>query len=491
MNGPLILVAYGLVLFGLLVLSLHRAWLVSLYKKGAAGVGNNRGCGAASREGPWPLVTVQLPVYNERFVIERLIDATCRLDYPRDLLEIQVLDDSDDETVELAGRLVRQHAARGVRIEHLRRPGRSGYKAGALAHGLRRARGEFVLILDADFLPQPDLLRRLLPPFEDQRVGMVQARWGHLNAERTWLTRAQALLLDGQFMIEHIARSTAGLFFNFNGTAGIWRVSCLRDAGGWQADTLTEDLDLSYRAQMRGWRLAYLPEVIVSGELPQSVRAFKNQQARWSQGAVQAARKLLPTLLRGDWPLRVKLAAAAHLSGHLAAPLTLALTLLVFPAVVVRLRGGQPWSLLVDLFLFIALMGPLNRYYVETLRARGQRIWPAILLYLPLVMGLGVGISVSNTRSVAAGLVRRGPAEFVRTPKRGAAPRGYRARPGWGATVVELALSAYAALAVLYALAHGLFATLPFLLLFLCGFSAVAAGSLAEARSGRGLRAPS
>ncbi len=491
MNGPLVLASYGLVLIGLLVLSLHRGWLVILYRRSVGRAGHGDSPVASRWKGPWPVVTVQLPVYNERFVVERLIEATCRLDYPRDLLDIQVLDDSDDETAELAGQLVRHHAARGLRIEHLRRPQRSGYKAGALAYGLSRARGEFVLILDADFIPQPDLLRRLLPPFRDERVGMVQARWGHLNGESTWLARAQALLLDGQFMIEHRARSTAGLFFNFNGTAGIWRVSCLHDAGGWQADTLTEDLDLSYRAQMRGWRLAYLPDVVVSGELPQSMRAFKNQQARWAQGAVQTARKLLPSLLRGDRPLRVKLAAAGHLCGHLAAPLTLALTLLVFPAVVVRLREGQPWLLLADLFIFSTLMGPLNRYYVETLRARGQGVWPALLLYLPLVMALGVGISVSNTRAVVAGLLGRGPAEFVRTPKRGAAARGYRARPGWGATIVELALSAYAALAVLYALTHGLFATLPFLVLFLCGFGAVAAGSLAEARGGRRLSAPS
>ncbi len=476
----LVLGAYALTLCCLAAFSLHRGWLVVLHRRHA-----QRPRPASEWHAPWPIVTVQLPIYNERFVVERLIDAACALDYPRDRLQIQVLDDSDDETVELAGRRVARYAGRGVPIEHIRRGRRTGYKAGALACGLERARGEFVLILDADFLPPRDLLKRLLPPFADPAVGMVQARWGHLNANASWLTRAQALLLDGHFLIEHSARAGAGLFFNFNGTAGMWRVSCLRDAGGWQADTLTEDLDLSYRAQMRGWRFFYLPELCVPAELPLSLSAFKSQQARWAQGSTQTALKLLPGLLRGRWSLQVKLEAVAHLGGHLAAPLTLALSILVFPAVIVRLELGRPLLLLADLVLFLAAMGPLNSFYAETLKARGRRVWPTLLFAVPLVMAVGIGISLNNTRAALAGLTRR-PAEFVRTPKQGRARGGYRARYSFWLTALELGLAAYLAVAVGYALANGLYPSIPFLLLFLCGFSAVALGSL----SGQCVRLP-
>ena len=486
MIGSAILAAYGLVLCGLLAFSLHRGWLVLLYRR----LGQRSDCFRDSC-GELPAVTVQLPIYNERFVVERLIDAVCGLDYPHDLLEIQVLDDSTDETVALARRRVEHHRRNGVDIKHIRRGRRTGYKAGALAFGMTEARGEFVLILDADFVPGVDLLKRLLPPFADPAVGVVQARWGHLNERSSWLTRAEALLLDGQFHIEHVARSAAGLFLNFNGTAGMWRAACLRDAGGWQADTLTEDLDLSYRAQMRGWRFVYLPNVVVPAELPQRVRAFKTQQARWAQGSMQTARKLLPTLLRGDWPWRIKLEALAHLTGHLAAPLTVALTLLVFPAVIVRFQQGWPLLLLVDLIFFACAMGPLSSYYAETLRSRGQQPWPNLLLSIPLVMALGIGLSVNNSRAVFVGLFDRRPAEFVRTPKGGDTRSGYRATNNGWATALETLLAVYLALAVGYALINGLFASVPFLMLIQNGFAVVAVASLAEPRGRRVSRAHS
>ena len=438
------------------------------------------------------MVTVQLPVYNERFVVDRLIDAVCALDYPRDRLEVQLLDDSTDVTAELARLRVAYHAERGLRIVHMRRERREGYKAGALSYGLKRAQGEFVLILDADFVPQPDLLKRLLPPLADPKVGMVQARWGHLNEDASWLTRAQALILDGHFLIEHGARSAAGLFFNFNGSAGIWRTSCLHDAGGWQADTLTEDLDLSYRAQMRGWRFVFMPDVVVPAELPQSVRAFKSQQARWSQGSVGTALKVLPDILRGDWPWRIKLEALAHLTNYLPSPLTLAASVLIFPAAIVRLQQGWPLLLLADLFFFIAAIGPIGYYFAEVQRANGRRAWPAVLIYVPLVLALGIGISVNNTRAILTGLLARGPAEFVRTPKRGGAraaggagasggaAHGYGARHSWGSSAVEAGLATYVAVAVGYSLLNGLYPSVPFLLVFQCGFTAVAAGSLSE-----------
>ena len=486
MIGLLILGAYAAVLSGLVLYSLHRGWLLLTYRRTAKNAPKN-----GEWSGPLPAVTVQLPVYNERHVVERLIDAVCDLDYPIELLEVQVLDDSDDDTTDLARSRVAQHSGRGIRVEHLRRKGRTGYKAGALAFGMERAKGEFVLVLDADFVPPADLVHRLLPSFADSSVGMVQARWGHLNESASWLTRTQALILDAHFLIEHGARAAAGLFFNFNGTAGMWRARCLRDAGGWQSDTLTEDLDLSYRAQMRGWRFVFLPHVVVPGELPQSIRAFKGQQARWARGAIQTARKLLPGLLRGEWAWRVKLEAVAHLTAYVPSLLTLALSVLVFPAAIVRLKHGWPLLLAADLVFFAAAVGPLCYFYAETLRAAGRRAWPAVLVRVPLILALGIGLSINNSRALIAGLSSRASSEFVRTPKRGKAPHSYPARTsGWG-TAAEAALATYVMVAVGFAFARGLYLSIPFLLLFLFGFATIAAGSVESEVRRRGVPARS
>ena len=283
-----------------------------------------------------PHVTVQLPVYNERRVVERLIDAAAALDWPRERLEVQVLDDSSDETSALAAAAVARACAAGVDAVHLRRGSREGYKAGALAAGLAVARGEFIAIFDADFVPPPCTLRRLMPRFADAGVGMVQARWGHLNRGRSLLTAAQATLLDAHFLLEHAVRAGRGLFFNFNGTAGIWRRTCIEDAGGWSHATLTEDLDLSYRAQLAGWRFAYAPDVVVPAELPSDMAAFKSQQRRWARGSIQTARRVLPGLWRRDLPLAVKLEAFFHLTANAAYPLLLALGLLLLPVLLAR-----------------------------------------------------------------------------------------------------------------------------------------------------------
>jgi cellulose synthase/poly-beta-1,6-N-acetylglucosamine synthase-like glycosyltransferase len=473
--ASLILCAYLLTLAGIVLYALHRGWLLCIY------LWRSRlERSSTIWSGPLPPVTVQLPIYNERYVVERLIDAVCALDYPRELLDIQVLDDSDDDTTQLAASCVARHVAGGIRIEHVRRSERLGYKAGALAYGLERAAGEFVLIFDADFVPPADTLRRLLAPFVEPEVGMVQARWGHLNREASWLTRVQGLVLDGHFNIEHAARSAAGLFFNFNGTAGMWRVACLRDAGGWQWDTLTEDLDLSYRAQMRGWRFVYRPDVVVPGELPPSVRAFKGQQARWAQGSIQTARKLLPVLMRGTWPRRLKLEALAHLTSYVPAPLTLGLAVLILPATIVRLERGWPVPLTVDLVVLAVAIGPLAMFYGQTLRLSRRRAWPGLLVHLPMILAVGIGISVNNTRALLAGLFGQGPAEFVRTPKRGSAAFGYRAGVSRWSTVAETGLAAYVSVAMGYALVAGLYPSIPFLLLFLYGFAAIAAGSVRE-----------
>ena len=292
----------------------------------------------------WPQVTVQLPIYNELHTTERLLNKVAQLDYPRDRMEIQVLDDSSDETRQLAAQMVGQLQADGFDISHITRTDRTGYKAGALSFGMQTARGELIAIFDADFLPPKDFLKRMVPHFADPAVGCVQARWGHVNRDYSVFTRTQALGVDGHFLVQQAARSKSGLFLNFNGTAGMWRQSCIADAGGWQGDTLTEDLDLSFRAQLRGWRIAYLPELVVPAELPAQISAFKRQQARWAQGSMETALKLLRPLLRSQQPWRVKLEGVLHLTGYLVHPLMLAIILLSFPMGSTPLnRGGEAY----------------------------------------------------------------------------------------------------------------------------------------------------
>ena len=276
------LVVYYVILGLLAFYGAHRFLMVRLYYRHRADVPR-----PAGELDPLPRVTVQLPIYNEVYVVERLVESVAALDYPRELLEIQILDDSNDETRDVARSLTRDLQERGFAIEYISRGTREGYKAGALQEGLKRATGEYLLIFDADFVPRPGTLKAMLPYFSDPKIGMVQARWEHLNREFSLLTRIQSIFLDGHFVIEHTARNRSGRFFNFNGTAGIWRRSCLEQAGGWQADTLTEDLDASYRAQLLGWRFVYLKDVSVPAEVPVDMNGFKTQQHRWTKGALQ------------------------------------------------------------------------------------------------------------------------------------------------------------------------------------------------------------
>ena len=430
--------------------------------------------------GPLPAVTVQLPVYNERHVVERLIDAACALDYPDDLLEIQLLDDSDDETSSLAASRIAHWRSRGRDVRHLRRTEREGYKAGALAAGLRSARGEFLLIFDADFVPGPGVVRDLLPSFSNPAVGMAQARWDHLNEGQSWLTRAQAVLLDGHFAFEQGGRFRGGRFFNFNGTAGMWRRAALVDAGGWHFDTLTEDLDVSYRAQLEGWRFVYRDDVGVPAELPASLEAFLTQQRRWAQGGIQTARKVLPAVLRSSAPDAAKWEAFVHLCGHLAHPLTLLLGLLVLPAALARRRVGLDAFWWVDLLLFVMATGPFVWFYVQAARTRRR---PAPVKRALETIALGVGLSLFLTRSVLRGL-RSTRDPFRRTPKRGVAiletslwpgPRtavdpGYE-RTGWtAAAAAGVALGGALAAETVFALTSGLWASAPFIGLFSFGF---------------------
>src|SRR4029079_13471666 len=344
---------------------------------------------------PAPVVTIQLPLYNEMYVAERLIEAVCAIDYPRELFEIQVLDDSTDETRSIADLAVRRYAAQGIDIKYIHREDRTGYKAGALEAGLKVARGEFVGIFDADFIPTPDFLARLIPHFRDPKVGMVQARWGHINQDYSLLTKIQAILLDGHFVLEHGGRHRRGRFFNFNGTAGIWRRIAIDDAGGWQHDTLTEDLDLSYRAQLAGWQFVFVPGVIAPAEVPVEMNAFKSQQHRWAKGSVQTCRKLLPQILHADLPLKVKAEAFFHLTANFNYLLMVVLSMLMFPAMYFRYSMGWNEMLLIDVPLFIAATASVFRFYFICQREVSVDWWNS-LKYLPAVMAVGIGLAVNN-----------------------------------------------------------------------------------------------
>jgi len=462
--------AYLLILAALLPFGAHRLRLLWLRWRLPARRETRRWAGEA------PVVTVQLPIYDEANVVERLIDAACALDHPRDRLEIQLLDDSDDETVELAGRRVAAWRARGVDIHHIRRGTRRDFKAGALAHGTRLARGDFLLVLDADFVPPPDLVRRLLGPFVDSRVGAVQAAWSHLDGDASWLRRAQALFLDAHFAIEHEARCRAGLFFNFNGSAGMWRKACVADAGGWHGDTLTEDVDLSYRAQLAGWRFAYLDDVRVPAELPAGLRAVEIQQKRWTQGGIQSARKLLPAVWRARLPLRVKLEATAHLAGHAVHPLTLLLGACLAAAGWLGLAGAGLPRWVHTTALALATL-PFLLFYGSAARLRGTP-WRVLPRRVGEALILGLGLGVPLTAAVLRGVAGLQTA-FARTPKDGFALRIPYGAGAWSAgDWVRLGLALALTGATWNLAALGVVNALPFTGLFATGYAATCAESL-------------
>jgi cellulose synthase/poly-beta-1,6-N-acetylglucosamine synthase-like glycosyltransferase len=423
---------------------------------------------------PLPVVTIQLPLYNEMYVADRLIEAVCRIDYPRELLEIQVLDDSGDETRAIAEQTARRFAADGIDIKYYHRADRVGYKAGALEAGLKVARGEFVGIFDADFIPAPDFLTALMPHFRNPKVGMVQARWGHINQDYSLLTKIQAILLDGHFILEHGGRNRGGRFFNFNGTAGVWRRTAIDEAGGWQHDTLTEDLDLSYRAQLAGWQFVFVPGVIAPAEVPVEMNAFKSQQHRWAKGSIQTCRKLLPRILRSNLPLGVKAEAFFHLTANFNYILMCLLSVLMFPSMVIRYNMGWYEMILIDVPLFFAATFSFCNFYMVCQREL-RRDWIARLKYVPFLMSVGIGLSVNNTRAVIEALFNK-QSEFTRTPKYhiegdGDEWVGKRYRQTVAVQpLVELALGLYFTATVFYALANGIYATVPFLVLFQVGF---------------------
>ena len=446
--------------------------------------------------GEWPSVTVQLPLYNERLVVDRLIDAVAALDYSAGRLDIQVLDDSTDETFERAAAAVARHRALGVDIQLLHRDRRDGFKAGALTAGLSRARGELIVVFDADFVPPPDFLRRIAPYFSDPQVGMVQTRWGHLNRDRSLLTTAQAVMLDSHFLLEQEVRMNTGLFLNFNGTAGAWRRSCIESAGGWMQDTLTEDLDLSYRAQLLGWRFVFDASVESPAELPGDMEALKSQQRRWAKGSIQTARKLLPRVFASSLPARVKLEAFFHLTSNFAYPLLLVLGLMLLPVMV---GDAAPPLLVAALETGVILLGivPVALFLGAGQVAMGVGGW-RMLWGVCAALFLGAGLSVNNARAVLEGLGAR-LGEWERTPKTGEGLRGPDRRPyatsRSGAGRVELALALYFVALAPFAWSGGHPRALPFILLLLFGLGYVGLGSirsrLASVRGARvGAEAP-
>jgi cellulose synthase/poly-beta-1,6-N-acetylglucosamine synthase-like glycosyltransferase len=435
-----------------------------------------------------PRVTIQLPIFNEMYVTERLVDTVCRIDYPRELLEIQVLDDSTDETQAIARARVERWKAEGVDIAYIHRTDRRGYKAGALEHGLTLAKGEFVAVFDADFIPPPDYLHRLIHFFTDPEVGMVQARWGHLNRAYSALTQAQSIFLDGHFVIEHNARNRSGKFFNFNGTAGIWRRQAIVDGGGWQHDTITEDLDLSYRAQMKGWRFVFVPDVVTPAELPADMNAFKAQQHRWAKGSIQVALKLWPMIRQANLPKSVRREAFFHLTANLAWVFMIPLAILLPITVVVRVSHGFMEVLLLDIPFFALATLSVMSFYVASQKEQGIGFWDRVK-YLPFVMGLGIGLSVNNARAVVEALMGY-ETGFVRTPKHGTkAPGESTVKKKYKAAttlqpLVELLLAAYMTYGVIYLLQREVYYSIPFLVLFQFGYGYVALVSIWEGLRG-------
>lgn len=370
-------------------------------------------------ESSYPLVTVQLPVYNELYVVERLIDAIAAFDYPADKLEIQLLDDSTDESFEIARKKVDYYYQRGIDIKQIRRPERKGFKAGALEYGLREAKGEYIAIFDADFVPFPDFLKKIIPHFLlDDKIGVVQAKWEHLNKDYSILTKMQAFALDMHFTIEQQGRNAAGYFINFNGTAGVWRKTTIEDAGGWKADTLTEDLDLSYRAQLRGWKFKYVENVVAPAELPTDMNALKSQQFRWNKGGAETAKKIGLRVINAELPLRIKLHAVAHLFNTTNYIFILITAILSVPLLFIK---NQVIEFNYFKYASIFLMGSIAiayAYYISTLQREKtmRKTLSVYLLRFPVFLAITMGMSLHNAWAVFRGWLGQQTA-FVRTPK--------------------------------------------------------------------------
>lgn len=440
-----------------------------------------------------PAITVQLPIYNERYVVERLINACAGLSYPLDRLQIQILDDSSDDSSQLIGERVRYWRGRGLDMVHIRRDSREGFKAGALKHGLEMATGDFIAIFDADFVPPADFLRRLLPHFGRADVGMVQARWAYLNEQASFLTRIQAFSLDAHFVVEQFARNQLHCFMNFNGTAGIWRRTCIDEAGGWEGDTLTEDLDLSYRAQLAGWSFVYDGAVSAPSELPIDVNAIRSQQFRWAKGSMQTARKLLWQLAHSRTDLRVRWEGFFHLTGHIVFPTVLLVALLHAPLVFMKAVTGMPG----DLYFLVMSIGLVALAAVLITQVFAQKNlhddWWKRLGFVPVFLAGSLGLALNNTLAVAGALTGRST-PFIRTPKSNASTAD--ADDHWWKsryadvkvpTVAwfELGLAAYAVAGLIVIMSQGEWIGVPFQALFAAGFALISLSNLSQLRTAR------
>jgi len=473
------LISYFLVLLLLCIYGVHRYHLVYLFHKYKS----------AHPEKPLissvlPRVTVQVPIYNEQYVLERLLRSLCQLNYPRDRLEVQILDDSTDETTIIAKQAVEKMQEQKFDVQYLHRIDRKGYKAGALNAGLKVAKGEFIAIFDADFAPDKQFLLDTIPYFNDPKVGMVQARWGYLNRCYSLLTRLQAIFLNAHFMIEHLARNRSGRFFNFNGTAGVWRKDCLNSAGGWNFETLTEDLDISYRAQLAGWKFLFLPNVVAPSELPVEMNSFKLQQHRWAKGSIQTAIKLLIPILKSDFPLKVKAEAFYHLTNNVSYLLMIYLSLAMLPSMIIRYNMGWEETLWIDLVMLLLATTPVTIFYLSAEKAL-YKDWYKRILYIPFLMSLGIGIALNNGKAVLEALfgIRSG---FKRTPKHGIESdtdswrnKKYFEKLSF-VTITELLMSIYFTYALYLAVTNQIYIGIPFLLLFQFGFSFVFLTSVSQ-----------
>ncbi len=460
-----VLLSYMVALSFLVAMSMRAFWLFYLYRKHRSKWFTK----TPPQVSDWPKVCVQLPMYNEYNVAERVIRAAAKIDYPKDRLEIQVLDDSTDETTELVAEVVQELRQKGVNISHITRGNRKGYKAGALAHGMALSDAEFFAVFDADFIPPKDFLRKTIPHFQNQEIGAVQTRWSYINDTAGPFTMLQAVMLDGHFVVEQFVRSREGLFLIFNGTGGVWRAKAVEDAGGWQSDTLTEDADLSYRAQMAGYRILYLPDVACPSELPPEINAFKAQQRRWTKGGVQTMRKILPMVLSAHLPLKIKVEAFFHLVGNLAYPGMLVLAGLTLPVLLIKtFSDAYHWYFVIAGSFIVGAFGfPL--LYFNALRDIypdwKRRVW-----FLPFLIAATMGISLNNTLAAVEGLFKNG-GEFFRTPKYGETSAAlYKLAERKRQAIAEIVLGFYMAATYLYCFITMQLVLLPFVVLYALGF---------------------
>lgn len=483
--GSFILILYVIGLTVLFGFGMHGVVLLYYYRKTSK---------ITTKEEPLPKtlprVTIQLPIYNEMYVVKRLIKAVCAIEYPKDKLEIQILDDSTDQTQEIAKKLAEEYKSKGFDIVYIHRDNRQGFKAGALKRGLELAKGDFIAIFDADFVPNKNFLLKTIPHFNDPKVGCVQTRWEHLNENYSLMTRALALALDGHFAIEQQVRNKAGFFINFNGTAGIWRKETIIDAGNWQEDTLTEDMDLSFTAQMKGWKFVFLNDVASPAELPADINALKTQQFRWTKGAVETAKKLLPQILKADLPRKVKLECFVHLTSNIVFPFIILVALLNGPIVVIKntIAGFDVYYSMMSIFVLASVSTFLFYLY-------GQRIlhldWRKRLIYFPVFLGGSMGLAVNNTKAVIEALLNK-KSSFIRTPKYNIVKekddwqrKKYAQRKLNWTSIFEIILALYFAVAIGVSVYYYELAAIPFQLLFLFGFGVVGTLSVKHALSRR------